>query len=163
MGAKTNMTRLYGWGRREERVVEAVPAGHWKTSTLIQGIDLKGVRAAMLTDGPTTATVFTGFVEWLLVPVLKPTDIVLLDNLSSHKTARAIQAIEQTGAEVWFLPPYSPDLNPIEKIFSKVKHWLRKAKARTESALYTAVGEALNTITELDCRNCFRACGYRVT
>jgi len=163
MGAKTNMTRLYGWGRREQRLIEAVPAGHWETTTLIQAVDLNGVRAAMLTDGPTNATVFSGFVEWLLAPVLQPNDIVLLDNLSSHKSTRVLRVIEEAGAEAWFLPPYSPDLNPIEKLFSKVKHWLRRAKARTEKALYDAVGDALRALTPKDCRNCFRHCGYRVT
>jgi len=163
MGAKTNLTRLSGWAPRGERLIEPVPAGHWKTTTLIEGIDLQGVRAAMLTDGPMNSTVFTGFVQWQLVPKLKPNDILLLDNLSSHKTPQALAALEETGADVWFLPPYSPDLNPIEKTFSKVKTLLRQAKARTQKTLYQALGKALKAITEKDCRNCFQNCGYKVT
>ena len=157
------MTRLYGWSLRGERLVEPVPAGHWQTTTLLQAIGVEGVRCAMLTDGPTTAAVFEGFVRWLLVPTLRPGDILLLDNLSSHKASGALQAIAQAGAEAWFLPPYSPDLNPIEKTFAKVKSWLRRAKARTTAALQDAVASALRALTPDDCRNCFRACGYQAT
>lgn len=163
MGVKTNMTRLHGWALRGQRLVEPVPAGHWKTTTLLQAVDVRGVRTAMLTDGPTNGLVFTGFAKWLLAPALKPGDIVLLDNLSSHKTMAAIEAIEEADAEVWFLPPYSPDLNPIEKVFAKVKTLLRRAKARTEQSLIDAVATILKTITPNDCRNCFRSCGYAVT
>lgn len=155
------MTRRYGRASRGERVIEAVPGGHWKTTTLIQAIDVQGTRAAMITDGPTTAAVFEGFVRWLLVPALRPGDIVVLDNLSSHKTAAVAEAIQAVGATVCYLPPYSPDMNPIEKIFSKVKAWLRSAQARTEAALYDAIADALRSIAPSDCRNCFRAAGYR--
>jgi transposase len=157
------MTRRYGRSLRGERVIEPVPGGHWQTTTLIHAIDVQGTRAAMITDGPANAAVFEGFVRWLLVPTLHPDDLVVMDNLSSHKTQAAHSAIEATGARILYLPPYSPDMNPIEKIFSKVKAWLRSVKARTETALYTAIGDALRRITASDCRNCFRAAGYRVT
>jgi len=157
------MTRRSGWSERGVRLVEAVPAGHWKTTTLMQAVGLGGVRAAMLTDGPTNRMVFDVFVRWLLVPSLRPGDIVLLDNLSSHKSAGALAAIAAAGAEAWFLPPYSPDLNPIEKIFAKVKGALRRAKARTTAALYEATAHALRKVTSEDCRNCFRHCGYTAT
>ena len=154
------MTRRYGRSPHGERLVEPVPHGHWKTTTLIQAIDIQGTRTAMLTDGPTNALVFRGFVEYFLVPELKRGEIVVMDNLSSHKVSGVIEAIEDTGAEVWYLPPYSPDLNPIEKIFSKVKTFLRKAKARTDHALQHALGNALRTITDSDCQGCFNSCGY---
>jgi transposase len=160
-GAKTDMTRRYGRAARGERVIEAVPGGHWNTTTLIHAIDVEGTRAAMITDGPTNAAVFEGFVRWLLVPALHAGDIVVMDNLSSHKTAAVAEAIEAVGATICYLPPYSPDMNPIEKIFSKIKAWLRSAQARTEATLYDAIADALRSITPTDCRNCFRAAGYR--
>jgi transposase len=154
------MTSRYGWGPRGERVLEAVPHGHWTTTTLIQAIDVTRTRAAMITDGPTNTAVFETFVDWLLAPQLRPGDMVVMDNLSSHKSPRAIELIEQAGASVLYLPPYSPDLNPIEKIFSKVKSFLRSAAARTQAALYDAIAFALETITPSDCRHVFRSCGY---
>lgn len=159
-GAKTDMAGRYGWGRKSERVIEAVPQGHWKTTTLLQAIGLSGTRAAMITDGPADAAVFETFVDWLLAPTLRPDDIVILDNLSSHKSAQAVQRIESAGARVKYLPPYSPDLNPIEKVFSKVKSFLRFAAARTQAALWDAIAFALETVTTDDCRNVFRSCGY---
>ncbi len=161
-GAKTDMTRRYGWGPKRERVAEAVPQGHWKTTTLLQAIGLAGTRAAMITDGPTSAAVFEKFVDWLLAPKLKPGDVVILDNLSSHKSARAVERIGRAGARVKYLPPYSPDLNPIEKVFSKIKSFLRFAAARTQAALWDAIGFALDAITPDDCKNVFRSCGYRL-
>ena len=161
-GAKTDMTRRYGWGPRHERVAEAVPHGRWRTTTLLHAIDVAGTRAAMITDGPTNAAVFGTFVDWLLAPKLRPGDVVILDNLGSHKSARAVAGIEAAGAMVLYLPPYSPDLNPIEKVFSKVKDFLRSAAARTEAALYDAIAIALETVTARDCANVFRSCGYRL-
>ena len=160
-GAKTDMTRRYGWGSKSRRVVEAVPHGRWKTTTLLHAIDISGTRAAMITDGPTSAPVFETFVDWLLAPALRPGDLVVLDNLSSHKSARAVARIEAAGARVLYLPPYSPDLNPIEKVFSKVKNFLRFAAARTQAALWDAIAFALDAVTPDDCRNVFRSCGYR--
>lgn len=162
-GAKTNMMRLYGRSPKGARLVEAVPQGHWNTTTLIHAIGLTGTRTAMLTDGPTNALVFRGFVNHFLVPVLKPGDIVVMDNLASHKVSGVQDAIEQAGAQLRYLPPYSPDLNPIEKIFAKLKALLRKAKARTDSALRRAIGNALRAVTAPDCKGCFASCGYRNT
>ena len=161
-GAKTDMAGRYGWGPRGERVVEPVPHGRWKTTTLLHAIDLDGTRAAMITDGPTTAAVFETFVDWLLAPTLRPGDVVVLDNLGSHKSAKAVRRIEAAGARVRYLPPYSPDMNPIEKVFAKVKGFLRFAAARTRAALWDAIAYALDTITPDDCRNVFRSCGYRL-
>jgi transposase len=161
-GAKTDMTRRYGWGPRHERVAEPVPHGRWRTTTLLHAVDVTGTRAAMITDGPTNAAVFETFIDWLLAPKLRSGDVVVMDNLSSHKSARAVARIEGVGAKVLYLPPYSPDLNPIEKVFSKVKDFLRSAAARTERALYDAIAFALETVTARDCRNVFRSCGYRL-
>jgi transposase len=162
-GAKTNMTRRYGRAPKGKRLVEAVPQGHWNTTTLIQAVDREGTRTAMLTDGPTNALVFRGFVKHFLVPALRPKDIVVMDNLPSHKVSGVRELIEEVGAQLWYLPPYSPDLNPIEKIFAKVKALLRKAKARTDSALYRAIRNALRNVTAADCKGCFESCGYRNT
>ncbi len=157
------MTRHYGRALSGDRLVEFVPHGHWKTTTLIQAIDITGTRTAMLTDGPTNALVFRGFVEHFLAPTLKRNDIVVMDNLSSHKVSGVAEMIEATGAEIWYLPPYSPDMNPIEMIFSKVKSLLRSAKARTETKLQKAIGNALRAITPSDCQGCFQSCGYPAT
>lgn len=159
-GAKTNMTRRYGWGPSNQRVEDSVPHGHWETTTLIQAIDCHGSRAAMITNGPTNSWVFEAYVDWLLGPALRPGDILIMDNLSSHKNARVLEKIESTGAEVRFLPPYSPDLNPIEQVFSKIKAYIRRVAARTERKLYNAIGKAIETVTAEDCLNCFRNAGY---
>jgi transposase len=159
-GAKTNMTRRYGWGPSQERVKDLVPHGHWETTTLIHAIDCHGSRASMITNGPTNSWVFQAYVDWLLVPSLRPGDILIMDNLSSHKNAVTLEKIEATGAEVRFLPPYSPDLNPIEQIFSKIKTHLRRLAVRTERKLYNAIGKAIETVTSEDCLNCFRNSGY---
>lgn len=161
--AKTNMTRTYGWGPTAERVVDAVPYGHWQTTTLVQVIDYQGTRAAMTTNGPVNAWIFDTFVDWLLLPALRPGDILIMDNLSSHKNVSTLAKIESKGVEVRFLPPYSPDLNPIEKIFSKVKAALRRLRARSKRTLDQAISKALASITSNDCLNCFKACGYLPT
>jgi transposase len=159
-GAKTNMTRLYGWGPKSERVTEQVPHGHWNTTTLVQAIDYRGCRAAMTTDGPINANIFDQFVDWILLPTLRSGDILVMDNLSSHKNVSTLLKFESKGVEVRFLPPYSPDLNPIEKIFSKIKAILRSLAARTIRTLDKAISTAIASITPDDCLNCFRACGY---
>ena len=140
--------------------MEAVPAGHWQTTTVVGALRSDGVPTAMITDGPMTAAVFAGFVERCLVPVLRPGDVVVLDNLASHHAAGVAEAVAAAGAELRYLPPYSPDLNPIEKLWSKVKGRLRSAKARTEGALYEAIGTALRTVTGSDCQGFLRSCGY---
>ena len=159
-GAKTNMTRLYGRSFNGQRVVDAAPHGHWCTTTMLSAIRVDGSKAPMVIEGPTDADVFEAYVGQVLVQSLGPGDIVVLDNLAPHKQPGVIEAIEATGAEVWFLPPYSPDLNPIEKMWSKIKAFLRKAKARTWDALLAAIKAALQEVTASDARGWFQSCGY---
>jgi len=162
-GAKTNMTRLRGRSPQGQRVHDETPGGHWSTTTMISSIRRDGSTAAMTVEGATTSEVFRAYVEHILVPTLRPGDIVVLDNLSSHKDKQAIQLIEQAGAEVRPLPAYSPDLNPIEKMWSKVKALLRSAKARTDEALLLAIGSALSRVTAQDAEGWFASCGYTIT
>jgi putative transposase len=157
------MTPFRGRAARGERVIEAVPFGHWQTSTLIQAIDHQQVVASLVLEGASNTQVFETFVEQVLLPELRPGDLVILDNLASHKSIRTEELIRAAGAELRFLPPYSPDLNPIEKIFSKLKTCLRKAQARTRNTLWDAIAAAIQTITPSDCQNCLTACGYRNT
>jgi transposase len=159
-GAKTNMTRLYGRAFGGQRVRDNAPHGHWCTTTMISSIRLDGSTAPLVIEGPTDRDVFESFVSQVLVPTLGAGDIVVMDNLSPHKTSAVLDAIEATGAEVWFLPPYSPDFNPIEKMWSKIKAFLRKVKARTYEALIAAIGAALATVTGSDALNWFQSCGY---
>jgi transposase len=158
--AKTNMTRLYGRAPRDERLVEKVPHGHWKTTTLIGALGLGGMRCSTVVDGAVNRDVFEAFVEQVLVPRLQPGDTVILDNLSSHKGGRIEPMIAAAGAELRYLPPYSPDLNPIELIFSKIKQALRSLAHRTQESLWTAMQSVLDTITPSDALNCFRHAGY---
>ena len=158
--SKTNMTRLRGRSRRGERLVSKVPHGHWKTTTLIAALGLEGMRCSTVVNGAVNGDVFEAFVEHVLVPVLQPGDVVVMDNLSSHKRARTRQLIESAGADLEFLPPYSPDLNPIELVFSKVKQLLRSLACRTRDALWRSMQSVLDTITPADASNCFRHCGY---
>lgn len=130
-GVKTNMSRFYGWAERGERLIEAIPGKRWTTSMLVHAVALDGTRAAMILDGPMDSLCFTGFCEHFLAPTLHPGDLVVLDNLSSHKTKAAMEAIEKVGAKMIYLPPYSLDLNPIENIFSKVKQLLRGLRPRS--------------------------------
>jgi transposase len=157
---KTNMTPLRGRAPRGERLVAKVPHGHWKTTTLLAALGVEGVRCSMLTDGPINAEAFEAFVEQVLVPQLRPGDVVVLDNLGSHKRSRTRELIESAGAELVFLPPYSPDLNPIEMVFAKIKHLLRSLACRTQEALWNVMQSVLNRITPGDAANCFRHCGY---
>ena len=159
-GAKTNFTRLRGWAEIGLRLVESVPAGRWETSTVVHAIALDGTRAAMVLDGPMDSLCFNGFCEWLLTPALNQGDIVVMDNLSSHKSSKTKRIIESVGARVAFLPPYSPDLNPIEKIFSKVKQLIRSASPRTYKEVISSVADALNRVTTRDIESVFDYCGY---
>jgi len=160
--AKTNMTRLYGRAPVGERCHFAAPQGHWHTTTLLSAMRCTGImkEASIVFDGPTDGMVFRGYVEECLAPALKPGDIVLMDNLASHKVSGVLQAIEAAGANLWYLPPYSPDLNPIEKLWSKVKAWLRRVAARTLEDLIAAVGQALAAVQHNECFNYFLSCGY---
>lgn len=162
-GAKTNMKRLHGWSDCGERLVDSAPGGHWSTTTIISAIRLGGVATAMTTDGPTDALVFRGFTEHFLVPVLQDGDIVVMDNLSSHKVKGVVEMIEAVGAQVWYLPPYSPDFNPIEQMWSKVKSRLRAYAARTKNTLVNAIGKAIQQVAPQECVNYFRHCGYVAT
>jgi len=140
--------------------VEKVPHGHWKTTTLIAALDLQGMRCSTVVDGAVNADVFEAFVDQVLVPQLRPGDVVVLDNLSSHKRDRTRQRIENAGAQLRFLPPYSPDLNPIEMIFAKIKQTLRSLACRTRDALWRSMQTVLDQITATDAANCFHHCGY---
>lgn len=159
-GAKTNMTRLYGRGLRGQRVHDRVPNGRWETTTMIAAIGRNGTQAPWVLDGPMDGDAFTVWAEQILSPTLEVGDIVVMDNLSVHKNTAARTAIEEAGAEIWDLPPYSPDLNPIEKMWSKVKAFLRKMKARDPQALDEAIGRAFAQVTYDDIRNWFASCGY---
>jgi len=160
-GAKTNMTRLRGRCKGGGRVYDAAPHGRWETTTMIAGLSLAGPMAPMVIEGPADAAVFRAYVKHVLTPVLRPGQIVVLDNLGSHKNAEVGQMIAAVGARRWLLPPYSPDFNPIEKMWSKVKEFLRSAKARGTEQLYRAVGAALDTVTLQDVQGWFASCEYR--
>ena len=159
---KTNLTRLRGWAEGGKRLVEGVPGGKWNTNTLVQAIALDGTRAAMVLDGPIDGNSFAGFCEWLLAPSLYPGDLVVLDNLSSHKSVAATQAVEAAGAQFIYLPPYSPDLNPIENIFSKFKQLVRALRPRSFKEIVEATTKILPMITLDDLESVFMHCGYAV-
>jgi transposase len=154
------MTRLRGRSPKGERLVDKVPHGHWKTTTLIAALGIGGVRCSTVVDGAVNGDVFEAFVAQVLAPQLRPGDVVVMDNLSSHKRARTREWIEAAGASVRFLPPYSPDLNPIEMIFAKAKQLLRSLACRTREALWQVMQSVLDQITASDAANCFRHCGY---
>jgi transposase len=163
MGAHTSLTRLRGRAPKGQRLEEAVPQGSWKMTTLIAGLRHDGVVAPLAFEGATDTAALASYVEQVLVPCLRPGDIVVLDNLAAHRARAVGRRIRKVGAGVWYLPPYSPDYNPIEKIWAKVKGWLRKAKARTTAALWEALGPALTAVTAQDCHNSFAHCGYPAT
>jgi transposase len=158
--ASTNMTRRYGRAPRGMRLLAAVPHGHWKVTTVVAGLRTSGITAPCVFDGAINGARFRAYVEQLLAPTLRPGDIVVLDNLNSHKVAGIREAINAQGAEILFLPPYSPDLNPIEQGFSKFKSALRKAAERTVEALWQTIGRSLDTFTPQQCRAFFRQAGY---
>jgi len=155
------MTRLYGRGFDAQRVVDSTPHGHWGTTTMVSSLRWDGTTAAMVIEGPTDTEVFEAYVQQVLAPTLRPGDIVVMDRLGPHKVPRIVQLIESTGAEVWLLPPYSPDFNPIEKMWSKIKQFVRSAKPRTYEELMTAIAQALETVAAADAHGWFGSCGYR--
>lgn len=159
-GVTTSMARLRGRSPRGTRCVGAVPYGHWKTTTFISALRHNALSAPMVTDGPMNGALFLAYVRTFLCPTLHPGDIVIADNLSSHKVAGVREAIETVGATLCYLPPYSPDLNPIEKLFAKLKALLRKAALRTVDTLWTKLGELLDAFSAQECRNYFASCGY---
>lgn len=159
-GAKTNMTRLYGRALQGKRSFDRTPHGHWCTTTMVSSIRIDGTCQCLAIDGPTDREVFREYVRSVLAPSLCPGDMVILDNLAAHNDSEVHHLIEQAHAYLTFLPPYSPDFNPIEEMWSKVKTFLRRAKARTKEDLYDAIGAALKTVTAQDATNWFSSCGY---
>ncbi len=157
---KTNMAPLRGWGPKGERLPGAAPFGHWNTSTFIAALRHDRVEAPWVFDGPVNGDIFRTYVERVLVPTLARGDVVVMDNLGSHKGQAARQAIRDAGAHLLFLPPYSPDLNPIEQAFSKLKHWMRSANARTRDTLWRAAGSILDRFTAEECAKYFQNSGY---
>jgi putative transposase len=157
---KTNMTRLYGWAPRGERLIDKVPQGKWKTATFLAALRNDRIEAPCVFDGPINGERFRAYVEQFLVPTLKPNDIVILDNLGSHKGKAVRNAIKAVGARLLFLPKYSPDLNPIEQVFAKLKGFLRKAAPRTLDAISRAIAQALATIPPAECQNYLTGAGY---
>jgi transposase len=162
-GVKTDLSRVRGWAECGARLVEAIPYGRWETSTLVHAVALDGTRAAMVLDGPLNSVCFTGFCEQCLAPALRPGDVVVLDNLASHKSSSAMAAVEKVGARLVYLPPYSPDLNPIENIFSKLKQLIRGCRPRNWRQIIKATKQALLSLTQNDLYNAFEHCGYKAT
>jgi len=162
LAAKTNMTRLRGRALRGARVHDHAPAGHWCATTMIGAVRLDGNTACMTIEDATDTEVFRAFVQQVLIPTLKPGDKVVMDNLSPHKNTETVRLLEQAGMQVCFLPPYSPDFNPIEKMWSKIKAALRSAKARTRTALNRAIAAALSSVTPEDAAGWFASCGYSI-
>ncbi len=159
-GASTKMARLYGRARRGDRCRAAIPHGHWKTTTFVGALRRSGMTAPMVLDGAMHGAAFLAYVEQLLVPTLKPGDIVVMDNLPAHKPLAVRKAIERAGANLRFLPPYSPDFNPIENAFAKLKAILRRTAARTIDELWAAIGDVIPAFTPAECANYFNAAGY---
>ena len=154
------MARRYGRAPKGERLRVGIPHGHWKTTTFVAGLRLTGMIAPMVLDGPINGRAFQAYVDQVLVPELKPGDIVIMDNLASHKGANVRAAIEAAGATLLYLPPYSPDFNPIENAFSKLKAMLRKAAERTVDGLWNRIGDLLPSFSPQECANYFSAAGY---
>jgi len=154
------MARLRGWAPKGERCHGAIPHGHWKTITFVGGLTLEGFLAPMLLDGPMDGVCFLAWVEQMLAPTLRPGDLVVMDNLPAHKVAGVRPVIEAGGARLLYLPPYSPDLNPIENAFAKLKAHVRKAAARTFAALEAAAANALQSFKPDECENFFAHAGY---
>jgi len=159
-GTSTNMARLRGRSRRGQRLIAKVPHGHWKITTFVAGLRCDAITAPFVIDRPMNSAIFKAYLEQCLVPTLKPGDIVVMDNLSSHKSDEVRKIIEAAGACLLYLPPYSPDLNPIEMAFAKLKAHLRKAAERSMPALWDRIGAILNSFSADECQNFFRHAGY---
>ena len=154
------MARLRGWAPKDKRCHAAIPHGHWKTVTFVGGLTLGGFIAPMVLDGPMDGAAFRAWCEQMLAPALRPGHLVIMDNLAAHKVAGVREVIEACGATLLYLPPYSPDLNPIENAFAKLKAYVRKVAARTIEALEAAAAEALKTFKPAECENFFAHAGY---
>ena len=159
-GASTQMTRNYGRAPNGERVAEGTPQSHWRTVTMLAALTTQGLQAPMIIESPTDGDVFLAYLEQVLCPQLHPGQVVIMDNLSTHRVAGVQQLIAATGARLVYLPPYSPDFNPIEQAWSKIKQLLRSAKARSVEALASAIAEALRAITAANALAWFSHCGY---
>ncbi len=160
---KTNMAPVRGWACKGQRLRGRAPHGHWRTMTFLAALRCDGLIAPCVFDGPINGIAFCAYVDQILVPALKPNDIVIMDNLGSHKSKAVRNAIRAAGARLFFLPPYSPDLNPIEQTFSKIKHWMRMASERTVEATWKRVGKLIGTIKPQECENYFINAGYAST
>jgi transposase len=158
--AKTNMARTHGWWRRGHPLRAQVPHGHWRTMTFLAALRHDRITAPCVIDGPINGEIFRAYVEQILVPTLQPGDVVVMDNLGSHKGRAIRKAIRAAGAKLFFLPPYSPDLNPIEQVFAKLKTLLRKAEERTAEAVWRRIGSLLQHFTPQECANYLRNAGY---
>lgn len=163
MGANISLSPLYGWSRRGERALGSAPRNWGRNVSLLASLTATGLGPCLAVEGSTTREVFESYLERVLVPTLKPEQIVVVDNLSAHKGGRVREILERAGCELVYLPPYSPDFNPIEQAFSKVKGLLRKAQARTRETLIEAMGLALDDVTDGDAHGFFGHCGYRST
>jgi transposase len=161
--ASTNMARTHGYAPLGERLLAAVPFGHWKITTFVAGLTTTGFIAPMVLDGAMDGLAFAAYIEQVLACELRRGDLVIMDNLPAHKTALVRQALEAAGIRYVYLPPYSPDLNPIEKAFSKLKRLLRTAAERTVEGLWTAIGRLIDQFRSAECRNYFQSCGYAAT
>jgi transposase len=161
--AKTNMTPTRGWCAVGQRLLAKVPFGRWTTSTFLAALRVNAITAPCVVDGPINGAIFRAYVEQCLVPTLRVGDVVIMDNLGSHKGLAVRRAIRAAGAKLFFLPPYSPDLNPIEQAFAKLKALLRRTQARTFETLWKAIGNLLPSISETECRNYFANSGYAST
>lgn len=159
-GTSTKMARLRGRCRRGDRLVGHVPYGHWKITTFVAALRQSGLTAPLVTDGPMNGETFRAYIEQMVAPTLTPGDIVMMDNLAAHKVAGVREAIEARQANLVYLPAYSPDLNPIEQLFAKLKALLRKAAARTLDVLWATIGELLLAFTAQECANYFKHAGY---
>jgi putative transposase len=157
---KTNMAPLRGWAPLGQRIKAKVPHGHWKTMTFLAALRHDRITAPWFIDGPINGETFQLYIDKVLVPTLQPGDIVIMDNLGSHKGKAVRRAIRVAGARLFYLPKYSPDLNPIEQFFAKLKHWLRKAAKRSTDAVYDAIKPILDTVTSAECANYFANAGY---
>lgn len=162
-GVATNMVRRYGWALRAERLVQAAPHGHWRTTTFVAGLRSTGLVAPLVLDGPMNGPAFLAYVRQFLAPTLGCGDVVVMDNLGAHKVAGVAEAIRAAGASVLYLPPYSPDLNPIEQVFAKLKALLRGAAARTKEALWNTIGQLLDHFGPNEYRNYLINSGYEFT
>jgi putative transposase len=160
---KTNMAPLHGWNPRGQRLMAKVPHGRWTTMTFLAALRHDRLEAPWLIDGPINGQSFRLYIDKVLIPTLRPGDIVVMDNLGSHRSHAVRHALRAAGAKLFFLPKYSPDLNPIEMLFSKLKHGLRKAAKRTEQALYDAIVDLIPTVSSAECANYFAQAGYART